>query len=473
MKSQREKTIPKKPRFGYVTKIAYDFLLELGYNKFPIEPFKVFEDLSEYVTCLPWSEARNTLKSKDPFHLKELHAEARTIRSRNEGKYYIVFDDVEVNSDNRIRWTIMHEIGHIVLGHLTDFGETALDRGGLTKKKYGVLEIEAHYFAAEVLMPTSLLKFFSDITVDEISLLFGVSDDAATRKYKRVFKATYMPDSPYDDKLIRNFFDFLDNDVDKTIYKNIYRQRGMPVNSKYVSLCRKCPDCYTYISDTNAVYCYYCGSEIDPKIKYNNVFDKMRKQCTFNQIEGFSHPTLPYAEIKSYNGESHQRVKYCPTCLNNKFSDDASYCSICGQPLYSVCTICETTLDINECFCPKCGAESDFHKYYKEAEKRIKRIKDCTSQVQYSEDWLEYPYWGYVRFRIIANENRKVSNDLKAALLYSNAYIDDEDNVIIFTDTAQAASLIYLYRNIVFDFIRRSDNIDYNKMEVYVTNDVR
>lgn len=68
----------------------------------------------------------------------------------------------------------MHEIGHIVLGHLTDFGETALDRGGLTQKKYGVLEVEAHYFAAEFLMPTALLKYFSDISIEDSTIVWCV-----------------------------------------------------------------------------------------------------------------------------------------------------------------------------------------------------------------------------------------------------------------------------------------------------------
>ena len=472
MRSQREKTIPEKPRFAYVTQIAYDFLLEYGYNSFPIDSFKVLEDLSEYVICIPWSEARSILKSQDPFHLREIHAEARTMRSRDEGKYYIVYDDVRANSDHRITWTIMHEVGHILLGHLTDFGETALDRGGLTNKKYGVLEKEAHYFAAEVLMPTALLKFFPDITVDEISLLFGVSEEAATRKYRRVFKTTYMPASSYDHKLIRNFFDFLDNEVDKTIYKNIYRLWGMPVNQKYVSLYRKCPNCYTYISDSADVYCTYCGSEINQKITYTNIFEQMRKQNEFNKKEGFSHPTLPYTEVELDDGGTKQRIRYCPTCLNNKFDKNALYCNICGQPLYNTCSNCGKSLSINECFCSMCGAESSFRKYYVAAEERLKKMKDCSSQLHYSADWLEYPYWGYVRFLIMGSKNRAVTINLKSALLYSKAYVDDKDKLIIFTDTVQAAAMIYKYKNIVLDFVKKADEINHSSLEVYVTNDV-
>ncbi len=156
----REKRIPTKPRFDYVTQKAYEFLLECEFERFPISPFDVLEQLSDQVICLRWSEAQTILKSDDPFHLMAQHVDARTIRRRDNGLFLIVYDNVSVTNADRITWTIMHEIGHIILGHLIDFGETSLDRGGLNKKKYGVLEIEAHYFAAEFLMPTALLRYF-------------------------------------------------------------------------------------------------------------------------------------------------------------------------------------------------------------------------------------------------------------------------------------------------------------------------
>lgn len=76
MSLPRERTIPNKPRFGFVTEKAYEFLLEYGYSSFPISPFKVLKDLSEYVTCLPWSEAKKVLHSRDPFHLFQKASES-------------------------------------------------------------------------------------------------------------------------------------------------------------------------------------------------------------------------------------------------------------------------------------------------------------------------------------------------------------------------------------------------------------
>ncbi len=469
MSSQRENIIPTNPRFSYVTDKAYKFLLEYGYNRFPISPFQVLEDLSDFVICLPWSEAKSILKSTDPFHLRKTNADARTIRPRNSNKYFIVYDDVKINNDARISWTIMHEIGHIILGHLTDFEETALDRGGITNNKYAVLEIEAHFFAAEFLMPTALLKYFSDITVDEIVLLFGVSEEAAAKKQKRVFDSRYTPYTQYDEKLLRNFFNFLDTDIESTIYKNIYDPWGFPIKAKYVSICRKCHECYSYITDQNARYCPYCGSKLERG--YNNMHERLSEQQRLVNISGISHPDLPYHEIKLQGDQAVQKVRYCPNCLNHSFDENADFCSICGQPLFNKCNRCGNYLRINDCFCPKCGFKASFHNIYKKAESRLLKIKDCSKQIQYSPDWIEYPYWKYVRMRL-QGKHSAASESLKSALLYSNAYLDDDNKLIIFTDSAQASAIIADSKSVILAFVSQADSINYKSLDVYVAYDL-
>ena len=261
---QKEKRIPDKPRFQFVTETAYNFLLEYGYDRFPISSFKVLEDLSDFVICLSWSKAKSMFNIEDPFHLRRNDAEARTIRSLDDnGMYYIVYDDVKVTYKERISWTIMHEIGHIILRHLVDFKQTSLERGGLTEKDYKTLEIEADYFAAEVFMPTSILKHLQKITIDDISLIFGVSWEAAEKKYRRVFETDYLPETSYDDKLIRDFYNFFNHDIEAVLYERVRDKWGIFCETKFASICRKCPICYTYILDREAKYCYHCGSEIE------------------------------------------------------------------------------------------------------------------------------------------------------------------------------------------------------------------
>lgn len=438
--------IPYRPRFDFVTDTAYAMLIEMGYDRFPISPFKVLEDMSDYITVLTWSKAREFFKVPDPLHLKGTKSEARTIRDAKEGIYYIVYDDDSNYSSARISWTLMHEIGHVVLGHLTDFEETSLSRGGLNKKKYNVLEVEAHYFAAEFFMPTTLLKNFPNLTVDLIMLLFGVSEQAATKKYKKLSSGSYMPPTDYDYKLYRNFHEFLHNEVDKTIYNNIPRIMGLPCNSSHNSLFRKCLNCLTYISHQEAIFCSYCGEVVNKDIPHSNPLEYMNKLQAFVYGPGASHPQLPYVETE-YEGQKILRTAFCVNCLNHDVNNGV-YCKICGSPLFSVCKKCGRPLGMNDCFCPFCGGESTIHELYLSAEWRLNRIKNCSVPCQHSEDLLKYPYWDFVKAVLITSKD-SANNDLKTSLFYSNAYIDDEDNLFICTDTQVASAIIYAQRNMV------------------------
>jgi Zn-dependent peptidase ImmA (M78 family) len=70
----------------------------------------------------------------------------------------------------RQRFTIAHELGHLELGHLEGAGEHAIriDRDFkvmLRDKKSSPAEIEANAFAAELLMPTSMLRNERELTL--------------------------------------------------------------------------------------------------------------------------------------------------------------------------------------------------------------------------------------------------------------------------------------------------------------------
>lgn len=471
MSMQRGKRIPDSPRFDYVTKMAYVFLLECGYNKFPISPYDVLKELEEYVTCLPWSEARKILKSDDPFHLRQQNAEGRTVRMRNTGKYYIVYDDVTINSPDRISWTIMHEIGHVILGHLVEFGETALNRGGITNEQYGVLEVEAHYFAAEFLMPTAILKYFNGITVDEIALLFGVSDIAAGKKYKRVFEATYLPYDRYEEKLIRNFYKFILMESDAAIYKSIYRMWGIPWKDKYVSVCRKCPSCLSYIDDPDAEYCPYCGDPIEQHRMYKNMFERLKSQQEFRKQPGVSHLGYPYVETKkAADGKEYERITICPTCLNHTFSEKAGYCPICGQPIANQSYEGKSIKSVADCFCRSTGSETSSNQWYPSFEKRYLNMMSYRGNLM-SEDWVEYPYWEFTKWMIRGNHTG-ASMDLQSALLYTVAFMDDNDDIHIVTDTSAARDAMKKEQGILLSYLKRTDDIERKEVEVLVAHDL-
>lgn len=471
MSMQRGKKIPEKPRFNFVTKMAYEFLLECGYSTFPISPYDVLNELNEKVVCLSWSDARKILNTDDPFHLMKLKAEGRTVRMRDTGKYYIVYDDVTINSPDRISWTIMHEIGHVILGHLVDFSETALNRGGITNEQYGVLEVEAHYFAAEFLMPTAILKYFPDITVDEIALLFGVSDMAAEKKYKRVFKSSYLPYDAYEEKLLRNFFKFLMTGMDAAIYKSIYRMWGLPWKEKYVSVCRKCQNCLSYIDDPKAEFCPYCGDIIEQHRMYKNMSERLKKLQEFREQPGFSHLTFPYLKVETAsNGIKYERITICPTCLNHEIPGSAGYCRICGQPLKNIGYEDEIIKSITDCFSRNTGRETSSNSWYPEFEKRYRFLMEYDG-VLLQEDWVEYPYWEFTKWMVRGNHT-ETSLDLQSAILYSAAFMDDNDDIHIVTDTKMAEKVIQNEQEVLLSYLVRTDDIKREKVEVLVIDDL-
>jgi Zn-dependent peptidase ImmA (M78 family) len=260
----KRKEIPNKARLKYAAEKAYQLLIDMGFNRFPISPFDIIKQYPKRIICLSWSEARTVLKCEDPFHLHQLSAEARTMHVRDQDLYMIVYDDVNMTNPDRILWTIMHELGHIDLGHLTDFEATALSRGGLTRTEYSVLEIEAHRFAAEVFAPAAFFRSQPYIGSKDLRLICGISEEAANKQYNYLLSLQYAPPTSYDGKLEHNFIGLVYKQYGEMLYNGIQRIWGRPGYKKYVSLSRKCPRCYAFNTIPEAKHCIYCGEILEP-----------------------------------------------------------------------------------------------------------------------------------------------------------------------------------------------------------------
>lgn len=94
------------------------------------------------------------------------------------GDAVIVVRDSE--PPQRLRFTILHEIGHYLLGHLGAAGE--LSRDEVTSPD----EQAADAFAARVLMPAVVLWAMGLQTADEIAVNCNVSKTAAEIRAKRL-----------------------------------------------------------------------------------------------------------------------------------------------------------------------------------------------------------------------------------------------------------------------------------------------
>lgn len=92
---------------------------------------------------------------------------------------YIILYNAEITYFEHLNWTLAHEIGHIYMGHTKDDD---------------LEEVEAHYFAAQLLMPDFAIKMIAHehgkVTVDDIIEIFGVSPEAAQKRIGTMNKRT-------------------------------------------------------------------------------------------------------------------------------------------------------------------------------------------------------------------------------------------------------------------------------------------
>lgn len=208
----RKIQIPDQPRYAYARQRAYRLLCELEIERLPVDPWKVATSLPNVHVC-KWTDLRDNCNDDDPLFIDKEGAGAKTQHLRGEADYLVVYDD-RVENYQRVRWTIAHEIGHIVLGHLVSFEATALCRGSLTEKDYKVLEREADTFAVNLLAPMTIINRLPSIqTKADIMKLCNLSGEASDNCMEelRLLKSGKKLPFPIkeEDVLHRLFFRFI------------------------------------------------------------------------------------------------------------------------------------------------------------------------------------------------------------------------------------------------------------------------
>lgn len=120
------------------------------------------------------------------------------IKYDNLDLYVVLYDEDEPN-ERKKHWGIAHEIGHIYLGHTKD-GEKE--------------EIEAHFFAAQIVAPEIVLLYYAQrnggkLMPNDIYSNFNCSFQAATKRIKTL-KTYCWSNTTYDKKLLSNFKPLVD-----------------------------------------------------------------------------------------------------------------------------------------------------------------------------------------------------------------------------------------------------------------------
>ncbi|MBR2801318.1 MAG: ImmA/IrrE family metallo-endopeptidase [Erysipelotrichaceae bacterium] len=135
------------------------------------------------------------------------------------GKYIIFYD--ELAYPPRMVWSIVHEMGHFYLNHNLDFKN-------ISPELYEKQEIEANFFAAQLLMPDQIIwelveRYQLDISASFLQERFKVSNDAAEKRIETLcrqfdYKHTY-PAEKDKDLIILKFGSFINSLKPSGYYK--------------------------------------------------------------------------------------------------------------------------------------------------------------------------------------------------------------------------------------------------------------
>lgn len=300
-------SFPKTARYKKVMKRVHDFLLNENITNFPLDPFSIINrnkwglmSYSEFAReeGVTIEEVTSAVQSEDGFTIYD------------GSNYTILYNDT-IESSGRIRFTLMHEIGHIYLNHLTEFDETILKRSALTEEKYRVLENEANSFARNTLAPAVLVKELNITTERELMEYFHLSQSAAKVRLQSL---------ALDIKNLTRTFFLLQKGVFKEFINN-------------VSCLKRCVNCNYSFFDKYIIFCPICGNK--------------------NTVKGKREETMIYS---GYVLDQNGRPSSCPVCDNEEVSE-GDFCKVCGVYLINECTNfnCNIPVEGNARYCKLCG----------------------------------------------------------------------------------------------------------------------
>ncbi|GHV48174.1 hypothetical protein FACS189499_07040 [Clostridia bacterium] len=124
-------------------------------------------------------------------------------------QYDIILNSGDDIPQTRMRWTAIHEIDHIYLGHL-DNERTRITSDLMSREEYEQFEFEADIFAGEVLASKWIMRQIDIVDENDIAAICGISDDAALSRYRKATEDySYTPVNAV--LTIKNFEDYLKN----------------------------------------------------------------------------------------------------------------------------------------------------------------------------------------------------------------------------------------------------------------------
>ena len=146
-------------RYDYIKEAVCDLIIRYNVKCIPVSGFEIASKMGLFLVAysgLSEKKRRIALEiSKDGFVL------------RNMGRIYVYYNDMGISYE-RQNWTVLHEIGHVVLNHM----------GNDAKEEY-----EADFFAKYAIAPPVLVHRIKPESFWDIYEHFDISFTAALYAY--------------------------------------------------------------------------------------------------------------------------------------------------------------------------------------------------------------------------------------------------------------------------------------------------
>lgn len=195
-------------RYKFIKNIVNDIYIKLNITKFPINVFDIIHSFDN-IKIVSYHQFMNdhNLTIEETFELLTSD-DGCTDYFKPLNRYIIYYNDLNNKSPNRIRWTLSHELGHILCGHYST--NTRIFSESMTEEEYDFKESEANHFTALLLSNPVILDKLKVRRSSDIETYCSLSYQAAKYRYKSYKNwSKYKILTSSDRVILRNFQNYL------------------------------------------------------------------------------------------------------------------------------------------------------------------------------------------------------------------------------------------------------------------------
>ncbi|OOM15910.1 ImmA/IrrE family metallo-endopeptidase [Clostridium saccharobutylicum] len=197
-------------RYKHIKNLVNDIYIKLNISHLPINILEIISSFDNIkIVSYHQFMTDHNLTKEETFEILSSD-EGCTVCSKSLDRYIIYYNDLDYKSEERIRWTLTHELGHILCEHYSD--STRISSDDLCEHEYKFKECEANYFTGLLLSNPIILNKLKVKSSHDIEIYCALSSEAAKYRfdsYKKWCKHKFITSS--DRYILRNFKNYFES----------------------------------------------------------------------------------------------------------------------------------------------------------------------------------------------------------------------------------------------------------------------